>query len=262
MGFPPSRPEEHAEARRILERAVEQAPDQADGWAMLAMICNVEYADEFNAQPNALDRASAAAHRAVALAPTHALGYYALACVHFFRKEFLPFRAAMERAVALNPMDASVLGMLGVIVDHAGDEERGREMVETAMRLNPNHPGVFRFVAFNRAYRQGRYAEALECAVRINLPGFFHYYGSLAAAHAQLGHHEAARKALTDLLALRPNFAAEARRDYLKWWNPEVTEHMIDGLRKAGLDIPARRGPLLSTLVLPVPPSPFSPSPT
>jgi TolB-like protein/Tfp pilus assembly protein PilF len=234
-------PEEHAEVRRILERTVEQAPDQADCWAMLAMICNVEYADEFNARPDSLDRASAAARRAVALAPTHALGHYALAFVHFFRKEFLPFRAAVERAVALNPMDGSVLGMLGVIVDHAGDEERGREMVETAMRLNPNHPGIFRFVAFNRAYRHGQYAEALEIAVRINLPGFFHYYSSLAAAHAQLGHHEAAQKALQDLLVLRPNFAAEARRDYLKWWNPEVTEHMIDGLRKAGLGIPAEK---------------------
>jgi tetratricopeptide (TPR) repeat protein len=152
----------------------------------------------------------------------------ALAFVYFFRKEFLPFRAAVERAVALNPMDGSVLGMLGVIVDHAGEEERGREMVETAMRLNPNHPGVFRFVAFNRAYRHGWYEEALELAVRINLPGFFHYYSSLAAVHAQLGHHEAAQRALKDLLALRPNFAAEARRDYLKWWSPEVTEHMTD----------------------------------
>jgi len=239
-------PEEHAQVRRILERTVERAPDQADCWSMLAMMCNVEYADEFNARPQPLDRALAAAQRAVTLAPTHALGHQALALVHFFRKDFVPFRAAAERAVALNPMDGSVLGLLGIVIDHAGEEDRGREMVEKAMRLNPNHPGVFRFVAFNRAYRQGRYEEALEVVVRINLPGFFHYHSSLAAVHGQLGHQEAAQKAVQDLLALRPNFAAEARRDFLKWWNPEVTEHVIDGLRKAGLEIPKEQPPVVA----------------
>ena len=232
-----STPEEHAMVRRILERAVQQAPDLADAWAMLGMMYFVEYADDFNLQPNPLDRGLAAARRAVSLAPAHALGHYALAFVHFFRKEWVPFRAAVERAVALNPMDGAVIGLLGIVVDHAGDEERGKEMVETAMRLNPNQPGIYRFVPFNRAYRQGRYAEALEAAVRINLPGFFYYHAALAAAHGQLEKHEAAQKDLRDLLALRPNFASEARNDFLKWWTPEIAERMIEGLRKAGLDI-------------------------
>ena len=238
-----STPEEHALVRRILERAVQQAPDLADAWAMLATMYFVEFADEFNQQPNPLDRGLAAARRAVSLAPTHALGHYALAWVHFFRKEWVPFRAAVERAVDLNPMDGSVIGLLGIIVDHAGEEERGKQMVETAMRLNPHHPGILRFVAFARAYRQGRYAEALEAAVRVNLPGFFHYHSALAAAHGQLGQQEVAQKDLRDLLALRPNFALEARREFLKWWTPEVTELMIDGLRKAGLEIPDAAAP-------------------
>jgi len=230
-------PEEHAAVRRILEHAVEQAPDLADAWAMLAMMYFIEYADEFNPRLNPLDRGLAAAQRAISLASTHALGHYSLAWVHFFRKEWVPMRAAVERAVVLNPMDGSVIGLLGILVDHSGDEERGKQMVETAMRLNPNHPGILHFVAVNRAYRQGKYAEALEAAVRINLPGFFYYYASLAAARGQLGQHEAAQRDLRELLALRPNFAAEARKDFLKWWTPEVTEHMLDGLRKAGLQI-------------------------
>jgi len=230
-------PEEHAVVRRILERSVREAPDQADCWAMLAQMYNVEFADEFNALPNPLERALAAAQRAVDLAPTHALGHYALAFVYFFRKEALPFRAAVERCLALNPMDGAVIGQLGLLMDHAGEREQGGEMVETAMRLNPNYPPVLRFPAFLKAYRQGKYAEALEIAVRINMPGFFHTHAARAAALGQLGQHEAAQKALRDLLALRPDFAATARHDYEKWWNPEMAEHMIDGLRKAGLEI-------------------------
>jgi adenylate cyclase len=235
-------PEEHATVRRILERAVQEAPDQADCWAMLAQMYNVEFADEFNAQPNPLDRSLAAAQRAISLAPTHALGHYALAFVYFFRKEIAPFHAAAERALALNPMDGYVLGQLGLLMDHSGEVERGGRMVETAMQLNPNHPPVLRFTRFVAAYRDIKYAEALEAAVRINMPGFFHYHAALAATLAQLGQHEAANKALHDVLALRPDFATQVRRDYSKWWNPDLVEHMVEGLRKAGLEIPDEKG--------------------
>jgi TolB-like protein/Tfp pilus assembly protein PilF len=235
-------PEEHATVRRILERAVREAPEYADGWAMLAMVYNTEFADELNVQANSLDRALAAAQRAVDLAPTQALGHYALAFAHFLRKETLSFRAEVERAVALNPMDGSILGILGVLMDHSGELERGQQMVEAAMRLNPNYPGLFRFAAFSHAYRQGKYAEALEAAVRINMPGFYKAYAARAAALGQLGHREAARKTLQELLALRPDFATAARHEYAKWYDSEMVEHIVDGLRKAGLEIAPKGG--------------------
>jgi Tfp pilus assembly protein PilF len=119
---------------------------------MLAVMYNTEFADEFNPRPNPLDRALAAAQRAVDLAPTHALGYYALAFTSFFRKDHAAFRAAVERAIALNPMDGSVMGVLGVVVHSTGEMERGTQMVEAAMQLNPNHPGVFHMPAFLNAY--------------------------------------------------------------------------------------------------------------
>ena len=58
-----------------------------------------------------------------------------------------------------------------------------------------------------------------------------------AAAFGQLGQHEDAQNSLRELLALRPNFASTARQDYAKWFEPEMVEHLIDGLRKAGLEI-------------------------
>ena len=233
---------EHATARRILERAVERSPDQADAWAMLAFLYNTEFADEFNPRPNPLDRALAAAQRAVDLAPTHALGYYALAFTYFLRKENSSFRAVVERAVALNPMDGSVIGLLGLLVHHTGEVERGTRMVETAMQLNPHYPPVFRAPAFLNAYAQGKYAEALDVAARIDMPGFFHAHALRAAALGQLGQHEAAQNAVRELLVLRPDFATSVRRDYAKWWNPKTVQHLIDGLRKAGLEIPADQG--------------------
>ena len=228
-------PTEHATARRILERAVERDPNQADAWAMLAIMYDTEFADEYNPRPNPLERATAAAQRAVDLAPTHALGYYALAFTYFFRKDHAGFRGAVEQAIALNPMDGSVRGLLGLLVHHAGETERGTRMVEAAMQLNPHYPPVFRAPAFLNAYAQGKYGEALELAVRFNMPGFFHAHALRAAALGQLGQREAGQQAVQELLAARPDFATTARRDYGKWWDAKTVDHLVEGLRKAGL---------------------------
>lgn len=230
-------PEEHAEVRNILERAVREAPDHADSWAMLSMIYRGEYAQGFNAGLKPLDRALAAAQRAVDLAPTHALGHYSLSTVYFFRKEMVPFRVEADRALALNPLDASVKAYLGLLIAASGEWDRGCQMVESAMQLNPNCPGYFYFAGCWNSYRQGKYGEVLEAVARINMPNYFHVPAIRAAALGQLGRQDEAQKALQDVLALRPDFAAVVRQEYAKWYDNEHIEPILEGLRKAGLEI-------------------------
>jgi serine/threonine-protein kinase len=52
-----------------------------------------------------------------------------------------------------------------------------------------------------------------------------------------LGEIESARILLQTLLTRRPNFKAEARKDLAIFWGPDLVEGMIEGLRKAGLEI-------------------------
>ena len=210
---------------------------------MLSMMYRGEFAQGFNAGPNPLDRALAAAQRAIELAPTHALGHYALATTHFFRKEMVPFRVEAERALALNPYDASVMAYLGLLIAAAGEWDRGCQMVESAMRLNPNCPGYFYMARCCNAYRLGNYTEVLEAAARVNMPNYYHVPALRAAALGQLGRGEEAREALQHLLSLRPDFAAAARQEYAKWYPPELIEQILDGLRKAGLEIPDEEKP-------------------
>jgi serine/threonine protein kinase/tetratricopeptide (TPR) repeat protein len=230
-------PEEHARVRRILERAIQEAPDHSDCWAMLSMIYRGEYAYGFNPQPDSLGRALVAAQRSVDAGPTSHLGYYAKATTLFFQKEKVAFRLAAERAIALNPMDAATTAMLGLFMAAAGDWDHGCALVASAMQLNANHPGWFNLAAFANAYFKADYASALEAASKVNLPGYFHAHAARAVALAQLGREEAAHKALGELLALRPNFAAEARAEYNKWYEPGDAEKILEGLRKAGLEI-------------------------
>jgi hypothetical protein len=98
------------------------------------------------------------------------------------------------------------------------------------------------FPSFFDAYRKSDYPGALEVALKVNMPGFWRTNVAFAAVYGQLGEVEAAHKAARELLALKPDFAVIAREELEKWWRPELVEQLIDGLRKAGLEIVGGRG--------------------
>ena len=234
--------DEHATARACLERAVQQAPGHADCWAMLSMIYSEEYKFGFNAQPNSLGRALQAARRATEAAPSNPTAHCALATALFFRKEFQAFRIAAERPIALNPMDGFAIAYMGMMMGFAGDWERGSALAERALKLNPRHPGWYWFTAYYNAYRKCDYRGALSVALKINMPGFHSTHHVIAAAYAQLGDREAAAEALVELLTVSPHFAKFAREEFGKWLQPELVEHVIDGLSKAGMEFPSQNG--------------------
>ena len=62
-------------------------------------------------------------------------------------------------------------------------------------------------------------------------------HAGIAATAGQLGENELADKALGDLLKLRPDYGATVRNTLAKWFDPELCEQLLDGLRKAGLVI-------------------------
>jgi hypothetical protein len=70
--------------------------------------------------------------------------------------------------------------------------------------------------------------------------GFWQTQLALAVVHAQLGEKDTAYKAVQELLLIRPDFPVVARDELAKWWQPELVEHLLEGLRKAGLKVPAR----------------------
>ncbi len=130
--------DDHAAARAALERAVDQAPGNADCWAMLSWVSAHEYAHGFNPRTGSLDRAVTAARRAVDLAPSNPLAQQALAVALFFRKDTGGCLAAAERAIALNPLDGSNEAFF--LIAFTGDWERGCALIRRGMELNPHHP--------------------------------------------------------------------------------------------------------------------------
>jgi TolB-like protein/Tfp pilus assembly protein PilF/tRNA A-37 threonylcarbamoyl transferase component Bud32 len=235
-------PVEHAEAREALERAVQQAPANADCWAMLSWIYSHEHAHGFNVRPGSLERALAAARRAVDIAPSNHLAQQALAVVLFFRKETASCLSAAERAIALNPLDGSNEAIF--LITFSGEWERGCTLIRRAMDLNPHHPRWYGVVLAMNEYRMAHYRAAVDEIVKANAPDVFWTNALLAAAHGELGELTAARTALQDLLSQKEDFAQSAGELMGKWFEPQMAGHLMEGLRKAGLDVPvpARSG--------------------
>jgi TolB-like protein len=228
---------EHAAARDVLERAVQQPPDRGDCWAMLSWLYREEYTHSFNPRPDPLGRALTAARRAVDAAPTNHLAHAALAAALFFHHELGAFRAAAERSLALNSMDGLTSAYLGFQIAYSGDWERGCALAERAIQLNSNHPGWYWFPLILNAYRQRDYRRAQHLSLKVNMPGFWRTQFVLAICNGQLGEINAARNAVEELLRIRPDFPRIWREELCKWWDPELVEHLADGLRKAGLKI-------------------------
>lgn len=231
-------PAEHARVRNILEIAVRRAPDHSGAWAALSHIYLQEHAQGFNPQPDPLGRALAAARRSVDAAPSNHIAHNTLASTLFFQKDFPACRAEARRAAELNPMNGAAMGWLGIMIAYTGHWEEGCAQVESAMQLNPHHPSWYWLPLACNAYRKRDYQGALDVALKINLPGYFYAHLTRAAAYGQLRMQEPARRALNEMLALRPDMATAAREELGKWWEPDLAEHIIDGLRKAGLEIP------------------------
>jgi adenylate cyclase len=232
------------EARGCLERATESDPEYADAWALLGM----SYLDQIRLRmvprshdQDLLDRALRAAQRAADVAPDSALAQRSLLLVHSFRGEVEQARAAGERAIALSPNNAEILAEFGMRLALMGRWERGVSLIDAAIARNPAHPGWYHTAPALNFYRQGRYAEALEEARQIDAPGWVHNHTILAMIYGQLGQEAEARAAARRILELDPDFEVNAWYELqLRNLPEQVAEQMADGLRKAGLHIPAR----------------------
>jgi adenylate cyclase len=232
------------EARTCLERATESDPEYADAWALLGM----SYLDQVRLRmaPRShdeefLDRALRAAQTAANVAPDSALAQRALLLVHSFRGEVEQALAAGERAVDLSPNNAEILAEFGMRLAFVGQWERGIALIDQAIARNPAHPGWYHTAPALNFYRQGRYAEALDEAKQIDAPGWVHNHTVLAMIYGQLGQEEQARAAARQLLRLDPDFEENAWYEIqLRNFPEQMAEHMAEGLRRAGLNIPPR----------------------
>ena len=113
-------------------------------------------------------------------------------------------------------MDGATAAFMGLLIAYSGDWERGCELADRALELNPNLPGMYYYTAWHDAYGKKDYRRALELALKLNTPDSFYQHAVLAMCYAQLGEMDAAHKSLQDMLAIKARLRqgrAEAARE-------------------------------------------------
>jgi len=226
-------------ARACLERAVEIDPDYSLDWAALAFayIDSKKYAVDTPDTWGELSRN--AANRALALDPENPDAFYALAILNQLTSQDLSnFKQLTERTISLNPNDAFVLADLGTWMGYAGQWEIAREWVSRSMKLDPKHQSWLWQTFHLDNYRKGEYQKSRDFGLKMNMPNNYMVQASLTAAYAMNGEQDKAEQTLAQLLELRPNFPDDPRLPFSTRGMPtELIESIMEGLRKAGLDV-------------------------
>jgi tetratricopeptide (TPR) repeat protein len=235
--------EKRPRATELIERALALDPDYAIAWAMRAWLYFTE-ADVGGGlgDRERFDRAQADAfrcgRRALEADPDCADAYGILALTHLNAGEHDLALEMTEKAIALAPNNAELLGgVASAVMRKSGRPERGAELVKKAMRLSPFYrPGLLRALGNN--YRlSGRLEEAVAC-YRESIKreaGYLAPYVNLASALGELGRLDEAREAAREVLEQEPDFSIAAYAKGLAYRNPEDRARIADGLRRADL---------------------------
>lgn len=230
------RPEEHRRLRAAFERALVREPGHAQGWACLALLYEHEYSQHLNPLPDSHRRCAEAADRSVELDPSCQSGWRAFAGLRFFERDLSGLRVAAERVVALNPLHTTSVALVGLMLAYAGEWERGVELVEHAMDLNPHLPGWVHYPLATNHYRKGAFEKALVQAKHASLTQFVWTPLCVAVAAGQLGLAADARAALEAIRKQHPEYLdPDAVRGFWStWqWDADLVDRLVEGFVKA-----------------------------
>jgi adenylate cyclase len=232
--------EDLAEARRLLEEAIELDPANSMAFSDLAFAHHFEAVFGWGEDvAQSFARAGEAARRAVAVDDGDAHAQSALAIYDLFQGRHEEARRRLRRALDLDPNSAFVRGYLGVSYAFAGEYETALPHCDEAIRLSPRDPLliIWHLCKGWAALLSERYEEAVlftTQAAEAN-PEFPDNYAVLASAHGHLGNVAAAREALDGLLRRMPGLTAADERLNRPFGSPAQRERFLEGLRKAGL---------------------------
>ncbi|WP_081159371.1 adenylate/guanylate cyclase domain-containing protein [Ensifer aridi] len=217
----------------LLTRAVKSDPGLARGW--IELFHTHSLLASFGVEPERnRNLAQAAAERALALDPSDPEAHAVYGSSLGMRGDFARAEAEYETALRLAPNAAEILIFYIGWTPSFGKPERGAELVERAIRLDPNYPAWANRPFALAYFMAGRYAEAVAMFERLgtarhNLWSWSAHAGALAAA----GRREEAAALVARARATHPTLTIESIANEA-FWNDAERQRFIDTMRLAG----------------------------
>jgi TolB-like protein/class 3 adenylate cyclase/Flp pilus assembly protein TadD len=227
--------------RDCIIRVVEEEPDYWRGWAQLASMLRIDvmlftnYFEGTHAEK--LDRALAAAKRAISLNPDAPRAHYLLASIFLLQGDREGFFAAAEDALALGG-DRAVDGQIGYWFVWTGRHDLGAAILRRAIDLNPSSVRERWYRGLAHAhFVKGEYEAALKEFEKHGRPENWWEAVLEVAILTKLGRSQAARVARDRLNILRPGVKiADIVWIYRRFQRPDAdTAKYVEAFREAGI---------------------------
>ncbi|OCP35172.1 adenylate cyclase [Ensifer sp. LC163] len=235
--------ETHLIARDCLESAVARYPAYATAWAMSSIVYLDEDRFRFNlrpGQPTPLDRALRSARRAIELEPGNTRALQSQMIALFFNQQLTEALQVGEEALATNPNDTELLGEFGTRLAICGQWQRGADLLDRALALNPGGASFYHGVRALAAYMLNDRDKAVSLIRKTDLQKFPMYHLVAAAIYADAGLLDDARREGEIFMKMRPDYIPNIIEEHRKRnIQPKDNLRMMASLRKAGLPVPS-----------------------
>jgi TolB-like protein/Tfp pilus assembly protein PilF len=231
-------PEANAHARAMLEKAIELDPEFSLAFSHLARNHIIAYSNRWGGAPDeSLKLAMELAEHAAELDESNSHAYFALAMAALWSKQHDRAAVAAEKCLALDSNSADGYGALGLIQVYAGKPRETVESLHNAMRLDPHYRDIYLHILALAHEQLEEYEQAVDVLKRrlVRKPESDISRVLLASIYGHLGKFEESRAQWAEVMRINPEYSLEHRRKTLPYKNPADLEHIVDGLRQAGI---------------------------
>ncbi len=231
-----------AEARRLLERAIEIDPNYVDAYAILAATHSMQYGLGWSNDPSHLDRARELLDQALEMDPDFVGVHAGLAAVELSSGRPERVIEHARRAIAAAPSFAVGHAFLALGLAQTGQPLDALQELRRAMRLDPRmgESALPRGIQASLYYATGRTDEAValwerarEANTDLLLPRL-----ELADHYMRGGHEDQARALVAEMLEINPDLTAAIAADVAGRVSPRDAESAAllgERLAEAGL---------------------------
>ncbi len=228
--------ENYANALSNLNDAVELDPNHAIAWAMLGEMQLAAIALGIDNCKKTIEKSSHCITKALKIDPNCQQAWYSLTLLNCFKKDEDNCLSAAEQCIKINPNSSGITSGIGCMLIFAGYFEKGFNLLENAIRINPSHPwwiniGYCYYYIHKKEYQKSLYwAEKMDFSETI-------WDSLLKAVSLSLLNEDAKAKIqLNNLLELQTQTPTEIKEILSSFiLSDEVVFRMINSLKRIGL---------------------------
>jgi len=230
--------EANAQARALLEKTIVLDPDFSLAYSHLSRNYVIAYVNRWDESPErCLALAVELGQRAVELDGRNAHAHFAVAAAALWMKRHEEAALAARRCLDIDPNFAEGHAVFGLILVYSGKPHEAIASLQRAMRLDPHYRDIYLHLLALAHFQLDEFEQAVAACKRrlVRKPDSDASRVLLAAIYGHMGNIEESRVHWSEALRINPSYSLEHRRRILPYRNPADFEHLLDGLRKAGL---------------------------